>query len=466
MTQTANLMLTLLEQGQLQPEVTINNDLQIIDSLAGPAIQFGYKQSTTTGLTFGYYGGRVYSNGSNVTIADGTIGLTASTTNYVQRTAAGTVSVNTTGYTTGLIPMATVVTGASSITTVTDTRPASYDLRGRQVITTTGGASTLTDAQVNARILSIQGALTSNAVITLPVYQQEWTISNETTGAFTVQVQTASGSPVVIGQGMAEKFYGNGSILKSSESRLLQESDLFGDFIASGIIGAPVTGLSMTLPAGGAYVLGQRTTPAAYPFTYAASSDSYVDLSPSGAYTVTAVANGAAEPAVTSGSVRTQVVVTSATDVTGVNRRLASSPTMTAQKTNLSYYGSAQALAAGVFTPLIFPTVDLDTLGEYNTTTGTFTPQEDGLYLIFITLEASDAGITDQRVLVSMAPNAGADGTRILAGYTSSSATLDISAMRPVQMVGGVPQYFNCYVSTAETLAGGQSCAISIARLA
>ena len=326
MTTTPNLGLTLLQTGQLQPEVTINNDLNILDTFGGGFAQFGNNTNTTGGLTYGYYGGRIYSNGLNIAIANGTIGLTASATNYVQRTAAGIVSVNTTGYTTGLIPMATVVTGTASITTVTDTRPAASDLRGAQSIAVAATNITLTDAQVNCRILRFTGTLTANVVVTLPSYQQEWVMSNETTGAFTVQVQTASGSPIAIDQGVAEKVYGNGSTLKSSESRLLQESDLFGDFIASGIIGAPVTGLAMTLPAGVAYILGQRTTPAAYAHTYPASSDCYVDLSPAGVYTVVAVANGVAEPSVTAGSVRVQVVVTSATDVTGVTQRLRSIP--------------------------------------------------------------------------------------------------------------------------------------------
>lgn len=336
MTTTPNLGMSYMSAGQLQKEVLFNANMDIIDS-AVSAIPNAFSNNalTTTGLVYGYFGGNIYSNGAGITIADGTKTLTGLATNYVQRTAAGIVSVNTTGYTVGLIPMATVVTGASSITTITDMRPSASDLRGRQVITTTGGALTMTDAQVNARVLSIQGALTSNAVITLPIYQQEWTISNETTGAFTVSVQTASGSPIEIGQGLAEKVYGNGSILKSSESRLLQESDLFSDFIASGIVGAPVTGLAMTLPSGVAYILGQRTTPAAYAFTYAASSDSYVDLSPEGVYTVVPVANGVAEPAVTAGAVRVQVVVTSATDVTGVTQRLGLIPPRKSQMPTL-----------------------------------------------------------------------------------------------------------------------------------
>jgi len=327
MTTTSNLGMSYMSAGQLQKEVLFNANMDIIDS-AVSAIPNAFSNNalTTAGLVYGYLGGNIYSNGADITIANGTKTLTGLATNYVERTAAGVVSTNTAAFTVGLIPMAVVVTSSIGITSITDKRPSASDLRGAQSIAVSATNITMTDAQVNCRIIRFTGTLTANVVVTFPAYQQEWVMSNETTGAFTVQVQTASGSPIAIDQGVAEKVYGNGSTLKSSESRLLQESDLFGDFIASGIIGAPVTGLAMTLPAGVAYILGQRTTPAAYAHTYPASSDCYVDLSPAGVYTVVAVANGVAEPSVTAGSVRVQVVVTSATDVTGVTQRLRSIP--------------------------------------------------------------------------------------------------------------------------------------------
>lgn len=218
MSTTPNLGLTLLTAGQLQPEVTINQDLNILDSVGAPMLAFANNPNTTTGLTYGYYGGKIYSNGANIAIANGTIALAASVTNYVQRTAAGIVSVNSTGFTAGLIPMATVVTGASTITTITDARPASSDLRGRQVIAVAATNITLTDAQVNARILSFQGTLTANVVVTFPAYQQEWIVSNETTGAFSLQVQTAGGSPLTVLQGTARAVYGNGTLVKPADN--------------------------------------------------------------------------------------------------------------------------------------------------------------------------------------------------------------------------------------------------------
>lgn len=191
MSTTPNLGLTFLTSGQLQPEVTVNGDLSILDSLLLGAAAFGNNPATTTGLTYGYFGASIYSNGANVALANGTIGLTASATNYVQRTALGVVSVNTTGFTVGLIPMAQVVTGASSITTITDKRPSSADLRGRQVIqvgaptgvavatATTGG--TLAAATYGYRVSAVypwgESAASAEVTVTTTGTTSENTIS-------------------------------------------------------------------------------------------------------------------------------------------------------------------------------------------------------------------------------------------------------------------------------------------------
>lgn len=84
--------------------------------------QFGQKRSTTTGLTYGYYGGTINVAGVPTSIADGTIALSASATNYVEFDSTGAVSKNTTGFTVGRFPMAQIVTGAATITSVTDKR--------------------------------------------------------------------------------------------------------------------------------------------------------------------------------------------------------------------------------------------------------------------------------------------------------------------------------------------------------
>lgn len=83
---------------------------------------FAQDINTTTGLTYGYQAGRIRSDTTTSIVAAGTVGLTASTTNYVEATVLGVVSKNTVGFSSGSFPMARVVTGGAAITSVTDMR--------------------------------------------------------------------------------------------------------------------------------------------------------------------------------------------------------------------------------------------------------------------------------------------------------------------------------------------------------
>jgi hypothetical protein len=67
----------------------------------------------------------------------------------------------------------------------------------------TGGTVTLTPAQAIKRSFSVTGALTSNLILVVPAWQLDWTVTNATSGAFTVTVKTAAGSGVVIPQNSA-----------------------------------------------------------------------------------------------------------------------------------------------------------------------------------------------------------------------------------------------------------------------
>ena len=83
---------------------------------------FSYNDATTSGLTFGFYGGNVFTNGAITTTANGTLSLTLSATNFIERTEAGAVSFNTTAFTAGRIAMYQVTTSATQITAITDKR--------------------------------------------------------------------------------------------------------------------------------------------------------------------------------------------------------------------------------------------------------------------------------------------------------------------------------------------------------
>src|SRR5574341_184215 len=74
---------------------------ELTDRVAGGGMGrlFGVKESTTTGLTLGFYGGQMWVDGVLTTIADGTIALTASANpNFVEHDRAGVVTANTTGF--------------------------------------------------------------------------------------------------------------------------------------------------------------------------------------------------------------------------------------------------------------------------------------------------------------------------------------------------------------------------------
>jgi hypothetical protein len=111
--------LDLIAASQANKEVTLNAALDA----ASPAMLYGRRAVTTAGLAWGYYGGTASVGGTPTAIANGTLTLTASATNYVQADpATGAVSANTTGFTAGYKQLYAVVTGASGVTSYTDLR--------------------------------------------------------------------------------------------------------------------------------------------------------------------------------------------------------------------------------------------------------------------------------------------------------------------------------------------------------
>ena len=95
---------------------------------ASPAMLFGRRAASTTGLTWGYYGGNVTkSDGTQSTVANGSVSLTASTTNYITALKeSGVVYCNTTttawNDTANYWRLYSVVTGTSTIASYTDER--------------------------------------------------------------------------------------------------------------------------------------------------------------------------------------------------------------------------------------------------------------------------------------------------------------------------------------------------------
>lgn len=64
----------------------------------------------------------------------------------------------------------------------------------------TGGNVTLTQAQAAKKVITVSGTLTSNLVLIVPGWRYDWTVYNNTSGAFSVSVRTAAGSAAAIPQ--------------------------------------------------------------------------------------------------------------------------------------------------------------------------------------------------------------------------------------------------------------------------
>lgn len=110
-------------QSQSSKEVTINAYFDAVS----PASLYGRRQSTTSGLTWGYYGGNVTkSDGTLAQIANGTLTLTASTTNYVvskKEDGAVSASISTANWNSAdYWRLYSVVTGTATVTSYADLR--------------------------------------------------------------------------------------------------------------------------------------------------------------------------------------------------------------------------------------------------------------------------------------------------------------------------------------------------------
>lgn len=115
----SSTLLDTIAANQASKEVVAN---ALFDA-ASPAMLWGRHASACNGLTWGYYGGNYQVGATAHAIANGTVSLTASATNYVYADAtSGAVAVNTTGCPAGSIPLYTIVTGSTTVTSYTDAR--------------------------------------------------------------------------------------------------------------------------------------------------------------------------------------------------------------------------------------------------------------------------------------------------------------------------------------------------------
>jgi len=99
----------------------------------------------------------------------------------------------------------------------------------------------------------------------------------------------------------------------NNQTPLLNASDVFLDFVASGVqwtLPSPAS-LTSSMSAGVAYLGGQRTiVPEVSSYTFPTSSDTYVSINNSGGVAYQSVANGASAPAALTGYVQAAKIVT------------------------------------------------------------------------------------------------------------------------------------------------------------
>ena len=129
---------------------------------------FAKNPATTTGLTWGYKAGAIRVDHTVTAVVAGTIALTNTATNYIEVSSAGTVSRNTTAFTSGRVPLYTVVCAGGVQTTVTDKRawfqPLPVPATNGQVLVGSTGAdpvlATLTATANETTVANAAGTIT------------------------------------------------------------------------------------------------------------------------------------------------------------------------------------------------------------------------------------------------------------------------------------------------------------------
>ena len=197
-----------ISESQAGKAVTAN---QYFDAVS-PASAYGRRASTSSGLTWGFYGATITLLGVLTQIANGSILLTASTTNYIEiNPATGAVTSNTTGFTAGRIPLYSAVTGVSTVTSYTDHRMSFAKVFGILSKAMTDANTTLTQAEAKNEILQFTGTLTAGRNIVIPLVPMQYTVFNNTTGGFALTFIGATGTGIAVAATRRAIVYADGT---------------------------------------------------------------------------------------------------------------------------------------------------------------------------------------------------------------------------------------------------------------
>jgi len=112
------------------------------------------------------------------------------------------------------------------------------NITGGYPISTTGGTTLLTSTQAQNLYFYVTGALTSNAIIQIPITNSFYIIANATTGNYslTIETTTVSASTAVLGQGLFGLFLVNsGSVVQVANNAVttpqIPSGTIMGSFL-------------------------------------------------------------------------------------------------------------------------------------------------------------------------------------------------------------------------------------------
>lgn len=180
-----------------------NQELRVNESFdaASVAASFGRRASTTSALTWGFYGvPRYYINGTATVKANGTVALTASSTRYVTMDRALAVAEAATSFAANKLALFKAVTGTGSVTSYEDHRDPHHLVRFLYGITTKAMADanqTLSYEEAMCEELVTTGALTGTRNLVVPLVPRVWFVRNTCTGG-SIQVIGATGTGITI----------------------------------------------------------------------------------------------------------------------------------------------------------------------------------------------------------------------------------------------------------------------------
>ena len=185
----------------------------LLDASAPVAI-YAKKYASTSGLTLGFHGGKITVNGVVTTIADGTLALTASTTNYVEANpATGAVTKSVSAYTPGYWRIGRAVTGTASITTWYDDRYLGFGQQTRMLTKAfpTDANYTLTQPECDVDVIKISaGTISTTRDFIVPItFPKQWVVVNGT--AQSVRIIGATGTGITIATTKAATVMADGT---------------------------------------------------------------------------------------------------------------------------------------------------------------------------------------------------------------------------------------------------------------